>query len=143
MNSKAAILIKPKVAKLGSIFRKVRVVLAGKNRLFNFKIEPKMPEKAKSSKKKCDFPDALQKIPEDKIPVAYLAGLNEKERILCLRASLIRLEVTDGAQVPREMQLRAVVADQNGDDSLTSAGTGSGKTFSTSFLTTPARKRSP
>jgi hypothetical protein len=55
MNSKAAILIKPKVVKLGSIFRKVRVVLAGKNRLFNFKIEPKKPEKAKSSKKKCDF----------------------------------------------------------------------------------------
>jgi hypothetical protein len=55
MNSKAAILIKPKVVKLGSIFRKVGVVLAGKNRLFNFKIEPKKPEKAKSSKKKVWF----------------------------------------------------------------------------------------
>ena len=32
-----------------------------------------------------------------------------------------------GAQVPHEMQLCAVVADQNGGDSLTSAGTGSGK----------------
>ena len=72
---------------------------------------------------------ASQKIPEDKVPVAYLAGLNEKEHILCLRASLICLEVTDGAQIPREMQLRAVVADQNGGDSLISAGTGSGKTF--------------
>lgn len=72
---------------------------------------------------------ASQKIPEDKVPVAYLAGLNEKEHILCLRASLICLEVTDGAQIPREMQLRAVVADQNGGDSLISAGTGSGKTL--------------
>ena len=72
---------------------------------------------------------ASQKIPEDKVPVTYLAGLNEKEHILCLRASLICLKVTDGAQIPREMQLRAVVADQNGGDSLTSAGTGSGKTL--------------
>ena len=72
---------------------------------------------------------ASQKIPEDKIPVEYISGLNEKERTLCLRASLICLEVTDGAQVPREMQLRAVVADQKGGDSLTSAGTGSGKTL--------------
>jgi hypothetical protein len=72
---------------------------------------------------------ASQEIPEDKIPVAYLAGLNEKDRILCLRASLICLEVTGGAQIPREMQLRAVVADQNGGDSLISAGTGSGKTL--------------
>jgi hypothetical protein len=61
---------------------------------------------------------ASQKISEDKIPVEYIAGLNEKERTLCLRASLICLEVTDGAQVPCEMQLRAVVADQNGGDSL-------------------------
>jgi replicative superfamily II helicase len=36
--------------------------------------------------------------------------------------------VTSGAETPREMQLRAAVADQNGD-SLTSAGTGSGKTL--------------
>lgn len=31
---------------------------------------------------------ASQKNPEDKLPVAYLAGLNEKDRILCLRASI-------------------------------------------------------
>ena len=37
---------------------------------------------------------ASREIPEDKIPVAYLAGLNEKDRVLCLRASLICLEVT-------------------------------------------------
>ena len=64
---------------------------------------------------------ASQKIPEDKVPVAYLAGLNEKEHILCLRASLICLEVMDGAQVPHGMQLRAVAADQKGGDSLTSS----------------------
>jgi hypothetical protein len=55
MNSKAAILIKPKVAKLGSIFRKVRVVLAGKNRLFNFKIEPKSQKRQKVQKKSVIF----------------------------------------------------------------------------------------
>ena len=76
---------------------------------------------------------ASREIPEDKIPVAYLAELNEKDRILCLRASLICIEVTGGAQIPREMQLRAVVADQNGGDSLISAGTGSGKTLPIAF----------
>jgi hypothetical protein len=56
---------------------------------------------------------ASRNIPEDKLPVTYLAGLNEKDKILCLRASLVCLEVTSGEQIPREMQLRAVVADQN------------------------------
>ena len=70
----------------------------------------------------CDISDlASQKIPEDKIPVEYIAGLNKKERTLCLRASLICLEVMDGAQVPHGMQLRAVAADQKGGDSLTSS----------------------
>ena len=32
---------------------------------------------------------ASREIPEDRIPVAYLARLNEKDRILSLRASLI------------------------------------------------------
>jgi hypothetical protein len=72
---------------------------------------------------------ATQVIPEDKVPVAYLADLNEKDRILCLRASLICMEVTGRTEIPREMQLRVVVADQNRGDSLISAGTGSGKTL--------------
>ena len=65
----------------------------------------------------CDISDlASQKIPEDKIPVEYITGLKEKERTLCLRASLICLEVMDGAQVPCGMQLCAVIADQKGVD---------------------------
>jgi hypothetical protein len=72
---------------------------------------------------------ARRVIPEDQVPVAYLADLSEKDRILCWRASLICMEVTGGTEIPREMQLRVVVADQNLGDSLTSAGTGSGKTL--------------
>ena len=37
-----------------------------------------------------------------RIPL-HTCGLNEKDRILCLRASLICLEVTDGAQFTGEM----------------------------------------
>ena len=50
----------------------------------------------------------------DQLPQEYLAQLNELERIICLRASLICWSVTEGTQVPRIMQLRSILADRLG-----------------------------
>jgi len=52
---------------------------------------------------------------------------------VCWRAILLCYAVTKGQQIPREMQLRAVLADFHGLDSLISAGTGSGKTLPTAL----------
>ena len=63
------------------------------------------------------------------LPTTFLATLDDEARAICFRASLICYSVTRGTQVPREMQLRAVLADQTEQDSLVAAGTGSGKTL--------------
>lgn len=52
---------------------------------------------------------AFSLLPE-KIPIAYLAELNEKDQRICLQASLIFWAITGSTQVPREMQLQGVVA---------------------------------
>ncbi len=63
------------------------------------------------------------------LPQDYLTELTSAERIVCLRAAIVCRSVTQGMQVPRKMQLQAILAAQLGHDSLISAGTGSGKTF--------------
>ena len=65
---------------------------------------------------------------EDRLPGTFLGSLAEKDRIICYR-TLICWSVTHGKQIPRRMQLKAVLADQHGKNSLVSEGTGSGKTF--------------
>jgi hypothetical protein len=67
-----------------------------------------------------DFPSEL-------LPALFISGLNDNDRIICWRASLISWTVAK--QVPREMQLRVVLADQHLKDSLTISGTGTGKTL--------------
>ena len=64
-----------------------------------------------------------------KLPGDFLDSLDDKDHVICFRATLLCYYVTDGAQIPREMQLRAVLADQHGKDYLVAAGTGSGKTL--------------
>jgi len=66
---------------------------------------------------------------DDELPSPYLATLDDDDRATCFRATLLCHCVTGGTQVPREMQLKAVLADQHGDNSLIAAGTGSGKTL--------------
>ncbi len=66
---------------------------------------------------------------QTRLPVAFLDSLNEKDWSLCCRSILLCWAVTGATQVPREMQLKAVLADQHGKDSLVSACTGSGKTL--------------
>ena len=76
--------------------------------------------------------DLVAKLGQDlqtRLPISFLDLLNEKDRSLCYRAILLCWAVTAATQVPREMQLKAVLADQHGKDSLVSAGTGSGKTL--------------
>jgi len=63
-----------------------------------------------------------------RLPAAYLSQLDKVDRTICFRATLLCYFVTQGTQVPREMQLKAIVADRKGEDSLIAAGTGSGKT---------------
>ena len=69
--------------------------------------------------RKCPGPDILAMCASitdlnDQLPQEYLAQLNELERIICLRASLICWSVTEGTQVPRIMQLRSILADRLG-----------------------------
>ncbi|KAF8166050.1 P-loop containing nucleoside triphosphate hydrolase protein [Pholiota molesta] len=66
---------------------------------------------------------------DSQLPHDYLAEIDDNERVICLRASLICWKVTQGKQVPRKMQLQAILADRLNQDSLVSAGTGSGKTL--------------
>ena len=78
------------------------------------------------------------------LPLDYLRGLGELDRMICLRSSLVCWAVTQGRIVPREMQLRSILADQRGRDSLISAGTGSGKTLPIALCTLlddPAKKK--
>ncbi|KAH9029568.1 P-loop containing nucleoside triphosphate hydrolase protein [Lactarius hengduanensis] len=65
----------------------------------------------------------------ERLPVAFLDGLAEEDKILCYRVALMCYCVTNSMQIPREMQLRVVLADQHKKDALVSAGTGSGKTL--------------
>jgi hypothetical protein len=73
------------------------------------------------------------------LPQNYLLELEESDRVICLRAALVCWAVTEGKIIPREMQLRAILADQRSRDSLISAGTGSGKTLPIAICTLLAR----
>jgi ATP-dependent helicase YprA (DUF1998 family) len=78
------------------------------------------------------------------LPQDYLRELGPLDRIICLRSSLVCWAVSQGRIVPREMQLRSILADQRGRDSLISAGTGSGKTLPIALcalLDDPAKKK--
>ena len=78
------------------------------------------------------------------LPQEYLWELGESDRTICLRGSLMCWAVTQGTIVPREMQLRSILADQQGRDSLISASTGSGKTLPIAICTLlddPARNK--
>jgi hypothetical protein len=65
------------------------------------------------------------------LPMPFLNALDEDSdnRAICYRAALMCYSVTNSAQVPREMQLKVILANRNRRDCLVSAGTGSGKTL--------------
>ena len=65
----------------------------------------------------------------ERLPVSFIDALDEDDRIICYWAALVCYSVTGSIQVPREMQLRVVLANQTGKDCIVSAGTGSGKTL--------------
>jgi hypothetical protein len=81
----------------------------------------------------CDLPSLDRLVSNlclhERLPVSFLDTLEEDDKAVCYRAVLICYSVTGSSQVPREMQLRVVLANQNGRDCLVSAGTGSGKTL--------------
>jgi hypothetical protein len=80
---------------------------------------------------------------DERLPVAFLDGLPEEDRITCYRVALLCHCATNSMQIPREMQLRVVLADQHSDNVLVSAGTGSGKTLPiapNALLDTPDKK---
>jgi hypothetical protein len=70
---------------------------------------------------------------DSRVPSDFLSSLKESDNIFCWRAILICYVVTHGQQIPREMQLRTVLADHHGFDCLIAAGTGSGKTLPTAL----------
>jgi hypothetical protein len=61
--------------------------------------------------------------------VSFIDALDEDDQTICYQAALICYGITGSTQVPREMQLRVVLANQTGKDCIVSAGTGSGKTL--------------
>ncbi|KAI9463684.1 P-loop containing nucleoside triphosphate hydrolase protein [Lactarius psammicola] len=65
----------------------------------------------------------------ERLPAGFLDTLDEDDLTICYRAAVMCYGVTGSAQVPREMQLKAVLSDYHGKDTLVSAGTGSGKTL--------------
>ncbi|KAH9069630.1 P-loop containing nucleoside triphosphate hydrolase protein [Lactarius deliciosus] len=65
----------------------------------------------------------------ERLPVSFLDALDGHDRITCYRAALMCYSVTNSTQVPREMQLRVILANQNQKDCIVSAGTGSGMTL--------------
>jgi len=80
------------------------------------------------------------------LPQDYLRELGALDHTICLRSSLVCWAISQGRMVPREMQLRSILADQQGWDSSISAGTGSGKTLPITLCTLlddPAKKRLP
>ena len=68
-------------------------------------------------------------ITDGRFPNRFLNSLNDEDRTICHRAYMICWSVTDGACVPREMQLRVILAERHGFDTLVASGTGSGKTL--------------
>ena len=73
-------------------------------------------------------------IPEERIPTTYIQQLNAADRTTVQRACLLAWAVTGGTQVPREPQLRVLLAIYHGIDCLFYAGTGSGKTLPIALL---------
>ena len=64
----------------------------------------------------------------------FLSSLEDHaDKIFCWRAVLICYMVTLGQQIPREMQLRALLSDHHGLDCVIASGTGSGKTLPTAL----------
>jgi len=68
-------------------------------------------------------------IPQDQLPLAYLNSLSVDDMTVCFRATMICWVMSKMTMVPREMQLRVVLADVHTKDALVAAGTGSGKTL--------------
>jgi hypothetical protein len=68
-------------------------------------------------------------IPQDQLPLAYLNSLSADDTTVCLRVTMICWVMSRMKMVPREMQLRVVLADVHAKDALVAAGTGSGKTL--------------
>jgi hypothetical protein len=50
-------------------------------------------------------------IPQNRLPLTYLNNLSEEDKIVCLRATMICWVISETTMVPREMQLRVVLAD--------------------------------
>ncbi|KAL0566331.1 hypothetical protein V5O48_015682 [Marasmius crinis-equi] len=66
-------------------------------------------------------------------PSVYLSTLSEKDLNLALRVIVVAFYVTEGREIPREYQVRAVCASYANDSAII-AGTGSGKTLITALL---------
>ncbi|KAF9484311.1 P-loop containing nucleoside triphosphate hydrolase protein [Pholiota conissans] len=73
--------------------------------------------------------DLHARLPED-----YLAGLEYDHRTICLRGSLVCWSVTSGSYVMQKMQLQTVLSGRLRRDTLTFAGTGSGKSLPIAIL---------
>ncbi|KAF8275163.1 hypothetical protein EI94DRAFT_35352 [Lactarius quietus] len=64
-----------------------------------------------------------------RLPAGFLATLNDDDLTICYRAAILCYGITGSVQVPCEMQLKAVLSDCHGKDTLVSAGYGSDKTL--------------
>jgi ATP-dependent helicase YprA (DUF1998 family) len=72
---------------------------------------------------------AADLLPADKVPTAYLDSLDDTHKTLSLKASLLVYFSSKCKVVPRQFQLEANNALEDGRDVLIDSGTGSGKTL--------------
>lgn len=69
-------------------------------------------------------------IPQDLAPLAdFWSSYDEKQVTIGLRSCLLLWTASGSCLVPREFQLRAIIATMSGQDSLIDVGTGQGKTL--------------
>lgn len=97
-----------------------------------------------SSQRVKELVDAIGPVLTAKLPASYIEALPETDQIICLRSALILWAVRKGQFVPREMQLKTILADQHRRDVNVVAGTGSGKTLPIALnilLDDPAEQR--
>ena len=65
----------------------------------------------------------------ERLPAGFLTTLNDDDLTIRYRAAIICYGITDSVQVPCEMQLKAVLSDCHGKDTLVSARCGSDQTL--------------
>ena len=72
---------------------------------------------------------AAEFLPDDQLPTEYINSLDEKHKTIALRACLLVYFTSKCKIIPRQYQLQATNALEDGLEVIVDSGTGSGKTL--------------